>query len=143
VDSRASEDGAAIRRRRECGACGERFTTFERVEELALSVRKTTGAREPFSRAKIERGVAAAAKGRPLSTADLERLAADVEEELRLAGSELVDSRTVGQCVLSRLAVLDQVAYVRFASVYKEFEAAADFGRELDLLAGAGPEHPE
>ena len=140
VDSRASEDGAAIRRRRQCASCAGRFTTFERVEELALTVVKNSGQREPFDRQKVIGGVAAAAKGRPLSTEDMEALATSVEEELRLSGSELVDSQAVGRIVLSRLAKLDQVAYVRFASVYKEFEGVSDFERELDLLAAVKPE---
>jgi len=142
VDSRTSGDGAAIRRRRECATCGDRFTTFERVEELVLRVRKSSGERQPFELAKVVTGVSAAAKGRPLSVGQIEALAASVEEELRLSGSELVESQAVGRIVLARLAELDQVAYVRFASVYKEFEGVSDFERELDLLAAADPEPP-
>lgn len=133
VDSRQADDGAAIRRRRECLACGRRFTTFERVEELPLVVRKRGGRREPFDRAKVVAGMRAAAKNRPVSGTTLEAVAAEVEEELRLAGGE-VTSREVGLAVLTRLRQLDEVAYVRFASVYGGFEGLRDFER---LLAGS------
>ena len=112
------------------------------MEELVLRVRKSSGERQPFELAKVVTGVSAAAKGRPLSVGQIEALAASVEEELRLSGSELVESQAVGRIVLARLAELDQVAYVRFASVYKEFEGVSDFERELDLLAAADPEPP-
>lgn len=133
VDSRQADDGAAIRRRRECLACGRRFTTFERVEEVALVVRKRGGRREPFDRAKVVAGMRAAAKNRPVEVVTLEGVAAEVEEELRLAGGE-VTSREVGLAVLTRLRDLDEVAYVRFASVYGGFERLRDFER---LLAGS------
>jgi transcriptional repressor NrdR len=134
VDSRLAEDGAAIRRRRECLGCGRRFTTFERAEEVGLTVVKRSGERQPFDRAKVVGGLRAACKGRPVSAAQLESLAAEVEERLRLTGAE-VTSAQVGLVVLERLRALDEVAYVRFASVYKSFDAAADFERELTLLA--------
>jgi transcriptional repressor NrdR len=133
VDSRLAEDGAAIRRRRECLACGRRSTTFERLEEVALVVVKRSGERVPFERAKVVAGVASAAKNRPVDPAAMEALAADVEEELRLLGTE-VPTQEVGLAVLRRLEGLDHVAYVRFASVYKGFEDLTDFEREVGLL---------
>jgi transcriptional repressor NrdR len=134
VDSRTAEDGSAIRRRRECLSCGRRFTTFERLEETPLNVVKRSRQREPFDRAKIVTGVRAAAKHRPVTAEQMERLAAEVEEELRLAGGDAT-SQQVGVAVLERLRVLDEVAYVRFASVYKGFDSSADFVEELTLLA--------
>jgi transcriptional repressor NrdR len=133
VDSRTSEDGSAIRRRRECAACGRRFTTFERADELPLVVRKRSGLREPFDRSKIVGGLRAATKNRPVSSDDLDALAASVEEHCRLEGGE-VTSEAVGLAVLERLRALDQVSSVRFASVYKEFDDPSDFARELRLL---------
>ncbi len=133
VDSRANDDGTAIRRRRECLACGHRFTTFERCEEVALVVVKRSGDRVPFERAKVEAGVRAAAKGRPIDDGRAAELAREIEDDLRSGGSE-VTSEQVGLAVLDRLREVDEVAYVRFASVYKDFDDAADFQRELRLL---------
>jgi transcriptional repressor NrdR len=134
VDSRLAEEGGAIRRRRECLACGQRFTTYERVEGAPLWVVKRSGAREPFDRAKVAAGVRAAAKNRPVNEDDIEELAAEVEDLLRVEGSE-VSSQKVGAAVLERLRQLDEVAAVRFASVYKGFEHPSDFAREVGLLA--------
>jgi transcriptional repressor NrdR len=134
VDSRLADDGAAIRRRRECLSCGRRFTTFERLEEAAVVVVKRSGHREPFDRAKIVAGMRAAAKNRPVTVDQLEAVAAELEESLRLEGPELT-SEKIGRCVLDRLRVLDEVAYLRFASVYKGFEDVGDFEREVGLLA--------
>ncbi len=128
VDSRLAEEGAAIRRRRECLACGYRFTTFERVDEVTLLVAKSDGRQEPFERAKVSAGIAAATKGRPLSATSVEELAESVEDGLRLSGG-IVSSAQIGLAVLDRLRTLDEVAYLRFASVYKHFDAAADFHR--------------
>ena len=133
VDSRTSEDGTAIRRRRECAGCGRRFTTFERADELPLNVAKRSGMREPFDRTKIVAGLRAATKNRPVTSDQLEALASSVEDHCRLEGGE-VTSEAVGLAVLERLRELDQVASVRFASVYKEFDDPADFARELHLL---------
>src|SRR4051812_48777536 len=130
VDSRPSDDGAAIRRRRECLACGRRFTTFERLEEAPPTVVKRAGDREPFDRAKVIAGVAAASKNRPVGDEQLVALAADVEDELRLAGNE-ASTEAVGLAVLHRLESLDHVVYLRFASVYKGFEDLQDFQREV------------
>ncbi|MGH9246935.1 MAG: transcriptional regulator NrdR [Acidimicrobiales bacterium] len=134
VDSRAADDGSAIRRRRQCLACGHRFTTFERVEEVPIVVVKRSTARVPFDRAKIVSGVRQAAKYRPLTDERLEALAAEVEEEMRLAGATEVTSEQIGVAVLDRLRALDPVVYLRFASVYKGFEDPADFEREATEL---------
>jgi len=136
VDSRQTDDGSAIRRRRECLACGQRSTTFERLEEVPLLVVKRSGDRVPFDPAKVVLGVHAAAKGRPVSVEQITALVAQVEDVLRLDGPEVASER-IGIEVLERLRDLDQVAYVRFASVYKDFDTAADFERELGLLTKA------
>jgi len=141
VDSRLADEGVAIRRRRECLGCGRRFTTFERVEEVGLVVLKRSGLREPFRRAKIVAGVAAAAKNRPAGPEQFDSLAADVEEALRLEGSEVTSAR-VGAIVLERLRALDEVAYVRFASVYKGFDDPGDFEREVLALARTDDAEP-
>ena len=140
VDSRLADEGAAIRRRRECLGCGRRFTTFERLEDVPLVVLKRSGHKEPFARAKLVAGMRAAAKNRPVSVEQLEAVALEIEELLRIEGGELPTAR-IGQIVLARLRALDEVAYVRFASVYKGFEAADDFQRELGLLTD--PASPE
>ena len=143
VDSRLADDGAAIRRRRECLGCGRRYTTFERVEESVLVVVKRSGARQPFHRSKIVDGLRAAAKNRPLGAEQLEAVAAQIEESIRLEGPEVTSAR-IGALVLARLRALDEVAYVRFASVYKGFDDPGDFEREIDLLSGPGaPDPPE
>jgi transcriptional repressor NrdR len=136
VDSRLVDEGGAIRRRRECLTCGRRFTTFERLEEAPVVVVKRSGHREPFDRSKIVAGLRAAAKNRPVPAERLEALAADVEEDLRVEGPELTTEQ-VGRAVLERLRGVDEVAYVRFASVYKGFESSGDFERELGLLTKA------
>jgi transcriptional repressor NrdR len=136
VDSRLAEDGAAIRRRRECLICGRRFTTYERVDDVPLMVVKRSGHREPWDRGKVVAGLQAAAKNRPLADARLDDLAVQVEEEVRLAGPE-VTSEEIGLAVLLRLQALDEVAYLRFASVYKGFDDASDFAREAGLLKKA------
>jgi transcriptional repressor NrdR len=138
VDSRTAEDGAAIRRRRECLACGRRFTTFERLDDVPLMVVKRSGDREPWDRAKVIAGLHAAAKNRPLGDVQLDDLAMHVEEEARLSGPE-VTSEQIGRAVLDRLRALDEVAYVRFASVYKGFDAADDFAREAGTLRAPTP----
>ena len=133
IDSRMADGGSATRRRRECLACGRRYTTFERVEELALVVVKRSGNREPFERAKILDGIRRAAKNRPISEDDIAALAMAVEDEVKELGPE-VGSEVVGKTVLDRLRALDPVAYLRFASVYKGFEDLTDFEREVGLL---------
>jgi transcriptional repressor NrdR len=145
IDSRQADDGAAIRRRRECLACGRRFTTFERLEEAPLIVLKRSGSGQPFSRSKVVAGMRAAAKNRPIGDEQLEAVAVEIEDQARLRGPE-VSSAEVGRLVLERLRRLDEVAYLRFASVYKVFEEPGDFQRELGLLtedpAGHDPAGP-
>ena len=136
MDSRIADEGAAIRRRRACLACGRRFTTFERIEEAPLVVVKRSGHREPFERSKVAAGLRAATKNRAGVAERVEELAAALEEALRLEGPE-VTSEAVGLAVLERLRVLDEVAYLRFASVYKGFEDVGDFEREVGLLTKA------
>ena len=133
VDSRASDDGTAIRRRRECLTCGHRFTTFERADEAPLVVVKSTGVRQPFDRDKVVAGVVAAAKNRPVTSEQIDGLATGVEDSLRRRGGE-VESARIGLAVLERLRELDEVAYVRFASVYKDFAGVDDFADELRNL---------
>jgi len=133
VDSRIAEDGGAIRRRRECVACHQRYTTFERVEEVPLVVVKRSGTREPFDRAKLIEGLRAACKNRPVTDEMLEELCDAVEESLRLRPDD-VSSEEIGRAVLERLREVDEVGYVRFASVYKGFEELGDFEREVGML---------
>jgi transcriptional repressor NrdR len=143
VDSRVAEDGTAIKRRRECAGCGRRYTTFERIDEIPLMVVKRSGARQPFDRVKLINGLRAATKNRPVTEEQLEVVAHQVEEELREAGSEPT-SEQVGIAVLEQLRVVDEVAYLRFASVYKGFEGADDFRREVGLLTKTtAPKQPE
>lgn len=134
IDSRASDEGSAIRRRRLCVCCQERFTTYERLEELVLTVVKRAGAREPFDRSKIITGLRAASKGRPLNVTSLHQIATLVEDRMRLNGSE-VSASQIGLAVLEALRPVDDVVYLRFASVYKNFDGIGDFQRELTLLA--------
>lgn len=133
VDSRLAEDGVAIRRRRECSACSQRYTTFERIEEAALFVVKRSGEREPFDRAKILRGVRAASKNRPVDEDILEALVTAIDESMRLLNRD-VSSEEVGMATLEALRDVDDVAYVRFASVYKGFEGTEDFAHEIGML---------
>jgi transcriptional repressor NrdR len=134
VDSRLADDGGAIRRRRECGSCGRRYTTFERAEAAGLRVVKRSGEREPFDRAKVISGIRKACKNRPVGDPDVERIADEIEETVRQSGGAEVSSQEVGLAVLDRLRELDEVAYVRFASVYKDFQDVTDFERELGQL---------
>jgi transcriptional repressor NrdR len=133
VDSRAAEGGGSIRRRRECLGCGRRFTTFERVEAVTLTVVKRDGAKEPFDRDKVASGVMKAIKNRPVTSEQVGRLVERAEEKLRRRGP-VVTTQEVGLEVLSLLGRLDDVAYLRFASVYKDFQELTDFERELGLL---------
>lgn len=134
VDSRAADEGSAIRRRRECLGCARRYTTYERLEDLPLTVLKRSGDIVSFERAKVVRGIAEAAKNRPIDADTIDAVAGEVEEILRSIGPE-VTSEQVGRTVLEQLRLLDGVAYLRFASVYKGFENIADFEREVALLA--------
>ncbi|HER5557341.1 NrdR family transcriptional regulator [Streptococcus pyogenes] len=122
VDSRQAEDGNTIRRRRECEQCHTRFTTFERVEELPLLVIKKDGTREQFSRDKILNGVVQSAQKRPVSSADIENVISRIEQEVRTTYENEVSSTAIGNLVMDELAELDEITYVRFASVYKSFK---------------------
>jgi transcriptional repressor NrdR len=138
VDSRPAEGGAAIRRRRECSSCTRRFTTFERVDELGVVVRKRDGSREPYDREKVLAGLRKAVANRPVTEEQVAALADQVGERLRARGAQ-VSSQDVGLEVLAGLKGVDEVAYLRFASVYKDFQQVADFEREVSALT-AEPE---
>ena len=131
VDSRVADDGTAIRRRRQCQECNRRFTT---VETASLSVVKRSGVTEPFSRGKVLVGVRKACQGRPVTEDDLARLAQRVEEEIRSQGSAEVDAHEVGLAVLGPLRELDEIAYLRFASVYQAFDSLEDFEAAITLM---------
>jgi transcriptional repressor NrdR len=138
VDSRPAPTGDAIRRRRECRACGLRFTTFERLEVPTVIVRKRSGAVAPFERQKVLDGMSRAAKGR-VDPEELERAASRVEQAVRAGGARELTSEQVGFQVLAELRDLDPVAYVRFASVYKDFQGPEDFEQELSSLRKEAP----
>ncbi|MEA2451970.1 MAG: transcriptional repressor NrdR [Actinomycetota bacterium] len=139
VDSRVAEEGRAIRRRRECLACTRRFTTFERPEEVPLLVIKRNDIEEPFDREKIISGLLSACKNRPVSAAEIDALADDVEDAMRAHPKRPIPSAEIGREVLERLRTLDEVAYLRFASVYKDFQELDDFERELGILLKKSP----
>jgi transcriptional repressor NrdR len=138
VDSRTSESQDAIRRRRECLSCSERFTTYERREETPLMVVKKDGAAEPFDRGKLMRGLMVATAKRGVSVEQLDALISDIETDLHNSFKYEVGSSQVGDMVLMRLRDLDKVAYVRFASVYKEFQDLDEFTSELKALGRRG-----
>ena len=125
-DSRPSEDGAAIRRRRQCEACGARFTTFERVQLRELTVVKKDGKREPFDRAKLERAIGHSTRKREIERAKIEQLVSGVQRQLETRGDE-VSTSEIGEAVMAGLRALDHVAYIRFASIYKDFSDPGDF----------------
>ena len=133
VDSRPADDDASIRRRRECMKCGYRFTTLERATSMGLSVIKRDGTKEPYTRDKVVGGMEKALTNRPVTDQQIARLADRVEERLRRKGPD-VTSQEVGLEILTALRKLDEVAYLRFASVYKDFQELTDFERELGLL---------
>ncbi|WP_010288262.1 transcriptional regulator NrdR [Kurthia massiliensis] len=135
IDSRPVDDNKAIRRRRECESCGFRFTTFEKVEEMPLIVVKKDGSREEFSHEKVLRGLIRACEKRPVPLTDLEELVFNIEKALRRKGNAEVKSEEVGEMVMERLAKIDEVSYVRFASVYRQFKDISVFLEEMrDLL---------
>ena len=134
MDSRPVEEGASIRRRRECLSCARRFTTYETVENIPLIVIKKDGSRQTFERAKILRGMLRACEKRPVSLQALEELAAEIEQELQSAMDREIRTDVIGEAVLRRLRNLDQVAYVRFASVYRQFQDIDSFMEELKRL---------
>jgi transcriptional repressor NrdR len=131
-DSRPSEDGASIRRRRQCEACGARFTTFERVQLRDLTVVKKNGEREPFDRGKLERSIAIACRKRDVPAERIDRLVTSIQRQLETRGDEVTTTQ-IGEAVMDGLKAIDHVAYIRFASVYKDFSEPGDFAE----IAGA------
>jgi transcriptional repressor NrdR len=139
-DSRPSEDGASIRRRRQCEDCGARFTTFERVQLRDLNVVKSGNRREPFDRAKLERSIAIACRKRPVPPERIEKLASSIQRQVETSGENEIDSSRIGGMVMDGLKALDPVAYIRFASVYKDFREARDFEEFAGTVSEAGSE---
>ncbi len=143
LDSRPIEEGQSIRRRRECERCGFRFTTFERIEEVPLIVVKKDGARQEFSREKLIRGLIKACEKRPVPMDKIEEIAFKVEKTLRNDGVSEVDSKEIGEMVMEQLSEVDEVAYVRFASVYRQFKDISVFLDELKDLINTDKEQQE
>ena len=135
VDSRPSEDGSTIRRRRECLSCGRRFTTYERLGENPLIVLKSDGTSEVFNREKILRGLYIACAKRPIEPEKINELVEDLENDLRNGNRTEIESHELGDMVMRRLCKLDEVAYIRFASVYKDFKSIAEFSKALEGLS--------
>jgi transcriptional repressor NrdR len=134
VDSRTSQNGRSVRRRRECESCEKRFTTYEYVEDVSLTITKSDGRREPFDRQKLQRGIELACNKRPISTKKIESVVDEIEEKLQNLSKTEITSKEVGQEVMRRLKELDEVAYVRFASVYHKFKDINEFMDELKGL---------
>ena len=126
-DSRPTDDGAAIRRRRQCEGCGARFTTFERIQLRELTIVKSEGRREPFEREKLERSIAIACRKRPIEAGRVDRLVSAIQRQIETSGESEIEAKRVGEMVMDGLKALDSVAYIRFASVYKDFAEARDF----------------
>jgi len=137
-DSRPSEDGAAIRRRRQCEACGARFTTFERVQLRDLTVVKKNGEREPFDRSKLERSISIACRKRDIPAERIERLITSIQRQLETRGDEVTTSK-IGEAVMDGLKAIDHVAYIRFASVYKDFSEPGDFAEIAGSVGETDP----
>ncbi len=144
VESRTLADGTSIRRRRECTDCGYRYTSYERVEEQPLMVIKTSGGREPFDREKLERGIHQAIRKRPVGRERVEEIVNQIEDESMIVSraSHEIPSQRLGEMVLTKLYELDRVAYVRFASVYRNYEDVKEFVSEIERLKGSA-EHQE
>ncbi|HET8541581.1 MAG TPA: transcriptional regulator NrdR [Anaeromyxobacter sp.] len=138
VDSREAQEGQATRRRRECLGCGRRFTTYERIDDVLPQVVKKDGRREAFDRRKIAEGVATACQKRPVSAEQIEALVAAIERQLQELGEREIRTTAIGEAVMQRLRSLDEVAYVRFASVYRAFRDVGEFMTELEGLAKGG-----
>ena len=134
VDSRPAEEGSSIRRRRECLACEKRFTTYETVESLPMVVIKKDGSRQSFERRKVLNGMIRACEKRPVPLADLERIAGEIEQDLQNSMEREIKTEVIGERVMDRLRSVDQVAYVRFASVYRQFKDIDTFMAELNKL---------
>ncbi|PAX07639.1 transcriptional regulator NrdR [Sphingomonas lenta] len=139
-DSRPTEDGAAIRRRRQCEGCAARFTTFERIQLRELTVVKSEGRREPFDRDKLLRSVSVAARKRPIDPVRLEKLVSGIQRRLETSGDSEVSAERIGGMVMDGLKGLDSVAYIRFASVYRDFSEARDFEAFAGTVKEAAPE---
>jgi len=139
-DSRPSEDGAAIRRRRQCEGCGARFTTFERIQLREFSVVKSEGKREPFERDKLAKSIAIACRKRAIEPARIERLVSGIQRQLETSGESEVSARAIGELVMDGLKQLDSVAYIRFASVYRDFTDAKDFEEFAGSVRDLGEE---
>ncbi|OGD87674.1 transcriptional regulator NrdR [Candidatus Curtissbacteria bacterium RIFCSPHIGHO2_01_FULL_41_11] len=135
VDKREGDNGKTTRRRRQCTKCGRRFTTFERVETLDLLVIKKEGKRESFDRLKLRSGIIKACEKRPVSAGDIEKILDEIEAELRKSATTEVPSKKIGDLVIKKLKKLDDVAYIRFASVYRQFTDLSDFEKELSKLS--------
>lgn len=135
IDSRLVADGEQIRRRRECISCGERFTTFETAELVMPRIIKQNGTREPFNEDKLRSGIQRALEKRPVSVEDIEAALTRIKQQLRAAGEREVPSRMLGECVMAELRQLDQVAYVRFASVYRSFQDLDEFRAEIERIS--------
>lgn len=142
VDSRESREGESIRRRRECLKCGRRFTSYERLEEVPILIVKKDGRREPFDRQKLLRGIMAACQKRPVSLGRLEEAAGDIQAKLMEHPDREIPSLLLGELVMDALKVIDSVAYVRFASVYRDFKDLPDFVKALEGLMGGTPPPP-
>ncbi len=136
IDSRHTEEGHAIRRRRECEKCGKRFTTYEKVEEILLVVIKKDGSRQAFDKNKILSGIVKACEKRPVSYADMERVADEIERGLNNMMEKEIQSSFIGELVMDKLKDLDEVAYVRFASVYRQFTDVSTFISEIEKMLG-------
>jgi len=134
IDSRHTEDGRAIRRRRECEKCGRRFTTYEKIEEMILMVIKKDGSRQAFDRNKLLNGIIRACEKRPVSIAEMEKIVDDIERGLNNTMEKEVDSKLIGELVMEKLKDIDEVAYVRFASVYRQFTDVNTFVKEVESL---------
>ncbi len=143
LDSRPANENKSIRRRRECEQCSKRFTTFEMVEETPLIVVKKDGSREEFSREKVLRGLIRACEKRPVSVDQLDMIVSDVEKALRNTAAAEVESRQIGELLMERLYPVDEVAYVRFASVYRQFKDINMFMKELKSLLSKGTDVSE
>jgi len=139
-DSRPTDDGAAIRRRRQCEGCGARFTTFERIQLREMTVVKSENRREPFDRSKLERSIQIACRKRPVDPVRIERLATAIQRQIETLGDNEIPASAVGEMVMDGLKALDSVAYIRFASVYKDFREAKDFEDFAGAVSEAGRE---
>ena len=134
VDSRSKQEGAATRRRRECLNCGERYTTYEYIEAASLVVLKSDGRSETFNRGKLKAGIVIALAKRPASPAAIDNVVTEIEERFYEAGKQQVSSKEIGELVMEKLKALDEVAYIRFASVYRRFEDIGEFRRVLEKM---------